>query len=306
MPQQAPGYFGYYGYPAYTPNYSQPSQTTPVQPAQPKAVPQPQQANNDAELMKLLASLSQQQQQTRPAKSRHGEDDGHGHGKTDLESNKVTKAAKHLAIAGGMFLFGMLLNSPLMPSRNPHAFKLISPDWKDWGKIIAGIATVSQFNKAFELKPSPFVSAAESVAVINALSVGFTKGSALQMLFLAPIVGTVVQTASYLNEKVAEPLKEKFGIPTLVTKLAISAGTIVLGLRAYPLILKAVAKSGLIGKEAQRQAVNNVGKLTITAEGVICSRGCCNFILCLSEIGEMVSAYFNKGKKPSQSERSSY
>jgi hypothetical protein len=167
--------------------------------------------------------------------------------------------------AAGLFTAGMLTHQ--LPARAvPGVKRLLPTDPKVWARVILGILAVNKLNKALDWQPPPWLGGVEAVAVITPLAMKFNKASLKQAALLAPLVGAVVQAASWLNSKASEPLHEKFSIPPFVTRMTIALGMALAGLKASKLL-------GIGG-----------------AMAMTCARGCTpGSIVCLSELGEMVS-----------------
>lgn len=179
-------------------------------------------------------------------------------------------APEHSAIiplvgAVGLFTAGMLLHQ--LPVRTVPGVRFLLPtDWKVWGRVILGIITVNKVNKALDWQPPPWLGGMEAVSVITPLTMRFGPGTLKQLVLMAPVVAVVVQVASALNDWVTDPLKERFQIPRLVTRLGISLGLAAIGLKFSKML-------GIGG-----------------AVAMTCARGCTpGSIVCLSEVGEMIS-----------------
>jgi len=181
----------------------------------------------------------------------------------------------HLGLAGGLFGLGLLLRR--VPAK-PSAFKLISADWKDWAKMALGVLSVGEVNKAMTWRPAPWLGAIESVAVINPLVAGFSKRSMGQMLTMAPLIAGLVQGAQELHQYAAPQLKDRFKIPEWVTRLAVSAASIGVGLKVFPLMHRTVGS-------------------TIGTGAMMCSRGCCQALVCMNEIADFCGGFANWFKR---------
>lgn len=286
-----PPVMGGYPWPSQSTGYTYPSiQMGWVNPVSPQQVlmspqgaflPEPRRkprANSNEAVDELLKNLI-----TRPVSNLQKPHDHNDH--APAKPSKL----KSFALAGGFILGALLLHR--LPVRNLPKFPLISADWKDWARIIMGILAVGKINEGFNFKPPPWLGAIEAVAVINPLTMGFTRRSLGQMLVMAPIVAGVVQGANVLNEASAERLKERYGIPKLLTRLAISAAMVVLGVKVYPPVLRKAAQFGVLGQAAKVEAQRTAGNVFVGTEALVCARGCCPSVLCLSEIGEMVGAF---------------
>lgn len=187
-------------------------------------------------------------------------------------TEQTSSKTKLLGKAAFLFSLGMLLRT--LPARTLARPTLIPVDWKAYAKIILGIKTVNAANNAFDFKPPPWLNGIQAVAAITPLTMGLSKASLKQFVFIAPLVAAVVQSAVILNKKATPVLKEKFNIPPLATQLAISTGMIGLGAVASHKLLK------------------NLGMGA--AAVMTCARGCSpGSIICLSEAGEMLGTLKN-------------
>lgn len=194
----------------------------------------------------------------------------HGHPHEHPETSEMPKAKgpwvkrirwKSLAAAAGLFLAGRWLHVSLKETSAPllQEARLFSADWKDWACLVLGIITVDKINKGFDWKPPAWLGAVVATAVMHPLAVGFSWAGLKQMVTMAPLVAVIVETNNFLNNKLGPLLDEKFHIPQLVTKVAISAGMIATGL--------AVAGRLFLG---------------------VCLRGCCTgSVICFTELAEI-------------------
>lgn len=207
-----------------------------------------------------------------------------------------------IGTAAAAFTGALLLRR--LPSRNV-SFQLISSDWKDWAKIGLGIIGLDRVNKALDLKLPPWLGAIQTVLVINPLMTGFNRAGARQLIVLAPMVAGIVQAADTFSKHAETFLQEKFNISPLITKLSISAGLMVVGIKAYPSLYGAAGRTGLMGNEAKKRFIEEAalkkqmkGDAAISKEGtgvamITCARGCCTSAVCMSEIGEFFGAIGN-------------
>lgn len=209
---------------------------------------------------------------------------GHSH---DAKAITPTARMGNLLAFGGLILAALLLHNPKLPVHNK--FKLISSDWKDWARIFLGVAAVSKLNKALDWSPPPWLGGIEAVALIAPLALGFNLDSLKQLAVMAPMVAGVVQGASTINDSVTEPLEKQYNVPAIVTRLGISVVMAGIGLALYPRVFRHVARTGILGKEIQK----NAEKAALGIGTIVCSRGCCTSLICMSEIGEMAGAFAN-------------
>lgn len=184
---------------------------------------------------------------------------------SNAEPVPYRSAAGQFVGAAGLFTVGMLLHH--LPVRTVPGVRFLLPtDWKVWARVILGIITVNKVNKALDWQPPPWLGGIEAVSVITPLTMRFGPGTLKQLVLMAPVVAVVVQAASVLNDWVTDPLKERFHIPRLVTRLGISLGLAAIGLKFSKML-------GIGG-----------------AVAMTCARGCTpGSIVCLSEVGEMFS-----------------
>ncbi len=206
---------------------------------------------------------------------------------TSSSSSPLKPDWKHLLAVPAYYGAGLLLRRKAsLPSR----FSLLSSDWRSWAQIGLGIGAYGSLKKAFNWNPPPWLGALGTVGVIGTLMAGFQKKSLVQLGVMAPVVAGVVQGANYLNDTVGHALEEKANIPKGITKLAVSIGMMIAGLKTYPVFLKGVALTGLLGKAARQEALK--GSALAGGMLVACARGCCQgTVLCMSEIGEMLAAF---------------
>ncbi|MGE0201275.1 MAG: hypothetical protein AB7P76_09930 [Candidatus Melainabacteria bacterium] len=195
-------------------------------------------------------------------------------------------------MAAGLFTLGMMTHQ--LPVRARPGKSLLPADWKAFFRIGSGIVAVNQLNKAMDWHPSTWQGALEAVTVINPLALGISNKSVAQMVVMAPLVTGVVQAATFLNEKVTEPLKEKLHIPTPITRLALSLGFAGIGIMVYPQIFKVVAHSGLLGRGIREEVLAGGAAAVAGSAMVTCARGCSpGSVVCLSETAEMMGGMAN-------------
>jgi hypothetical protein len=201
--------------------------------------------------------------------------------------------SKPLLEALGFFATGLLLHR--LPVRaEPGVRSLLPTDWKVWGRVILGILSVQKVNQAFAWQPPPWLGALEAVALINPVTMGFSRKSLAQMLLMAPVVATVVQGASMLSRALSVPLKERCDIPESLTRLVISIPMAWVGIKIYPRVFKSVARSGILGKDLQEQAKSSGQALMGSAMMATCARGCTpGSLICMSEMGEIFGGVGN-------------
>jgi len=207
-------------------------------------------------------------------------------------SKKPVNAVQKLLEAVGLLGVGMLLHR--LPVRQPgDGFKTILPaDWKVWTRVLLGITAVHKINQAFDWHPSPWLGALEAVAIINPVAVGFSKNALKQTAVMAPLVAGVVQGASLIQAKIAQPLQKQWQIPPIVTQMGLTAALGLGTLMAYPRLYKRIAASGIIGKELQEKASEEA--TTFATTFTTCARGCSpGSFICLSELADISSSFVN-------------
>jgi len=193
---------------------------------------------------------------------------------------------QHLLTAGGLFSLGLLLHRlPAVKS----SFKYVSSDWKDWAKMALGIASVGQVNQALDWKPPVWLGALETTAIVNPLIAGFSQKTALQTVVMSPLIAGMVLGANYLNDQVATPLQDEYQIPPVLTRMGITLAMMAVGVKAYPKIYWQVATTGILGKEARKNATYAM----LGTQAIICSRCGSNHLICISEIGDYLGSLGN-------------
>ena len=207
-----------------------------------------------------------------------------------------TGRVRHLLFTAGFLGLGALLH--YLPATK-NSFKIISSDWKDWTKIALGVSAVGRFNQAMDLKLPPWLVAIETAFVINPLVSGLSKKALLQTVVMAPLIAGVVQGANYLNNHLVEPLKEKAHIPPVLTRLGVTIGVMLIGVKAYPGLYKQVASTGVLGNEAK----SKTAQVIIGTEALICGRCGGSHLICMSEIGDYLGGMLNWLKSRSAQER---
>lgn len=234
-------------------------------------------------------------------KAGHTPDDGHGHG-------APVSPWKNLASAAGFLGAALLLRR--LPAR-PTSFKLFSSDWKDWAKLGLGVVSLNKINQAFRYEPPPWLNAIQTVGVVTPLMLGFKKPALLQMAVLAPLVGALVQGTHWLSERSEGWLEDKAGVPAMVTRVAIAAAMVVLGLRTLPPMLGQVNAwgreghfgQGMANAIRQEQAASHSAKANTQAAGIstICARCGGAHAICMSEIADFFGALGNWFRNSSKS-----
>jgi hypothetical protein len=193
---------------------------------------------------------------------------------------------RDLIDAGLLFMLGMLTHQ--LPVRARPGKSLLPADWKAFFRIGTGIVAVNRLNSGLNWQPPPWLGALEAVTVINPLALGFSGKSLRQYAVMAPLVAATVQVASTLNNRLAKPLHDQFNMPRLITRLAISLGFAGMGIKLYPKVFHAVAKTGLLGQEMKQQAAKGLSVLA-GSSFITCARGCSpGSIICLSETAELM------------------
>lgn len=212
---------------------------------------------------------------------------------------------KALATAAGLAGAGLLLHQ--IPKQKVTGKWLISSDWKDIARVILGIGTVQKVNEGFGWKPPAWLGAIETVAIMNPIATGIlthTGGFSFKMLgdtvVMSALLAPMVQLTTYINETAIPWTKENLKIPSWVPQVGITAGMIYLGLKVYPKVLKGLYSLEWFKKLAQEESQ----AMTATVGAITCSRACCaGSILCLTEIGEMLTALKNSITGKSTDER---
>lgn len=204
-----------------------------------------------------------------------------------IVKNRSAERVKAMAMAAGLFGTGMLLHR--LPQRMPlDGWKTILPaDWKVWARVFLGLGAVQKTNQALDWHLPPWLSALETIAVVNPLAAGFSVNNLKQTAIMAPLVMAVVQGAHVVSQKAEKPARENFGIPTLATQLGLTSLTGLGAMLIYPPIYKAIAKSGVLGKDLKQKAAESASAFA-TATFASCARGCSpGSFICLSELADV-------------------
>lgn len=201
---------------------------------------------------------------------------------------KTSRRVKSLATAGGLFTAAVLLKR--LPER-PSAYTLIPTDWKQWAKAGLGIAGISQLNQGLDWKPPLWLGTLQTVTILTPLLQKLEAGWLRRFAILAPLITGLVQVNHWLSETVEGPLEEKLHVPPLVTQLAFSVLTTIVGMKSFPPLDKVAEK--LFNRSTAKTPMNGTTQSATVATGITCARGCCASTVCLNEIGEYGGALFN-------------
>jgi hypothetical protein len=102
------------------------------------------------------------------------------------------------------------------------------------------------------------------------------------------MVAGIVQAASFLHQSVSKELKEEYGVPSLISRLAISVGMVILGVKLFPKIHKPLMQSAFFQKLFPKSNFSKTGSV-LASTMTTCARGCTpGGIICLSEVGELL------------------
>ncbi len=194
---------------------------------------------------------------------------------------------KHLATAIGLFGTGLLLRR--LPTIE-QTTKGLPKDWKVYAKVLLGIFSVSQFNKAFDIKPPAWAQGLQTVGVIHPLTMGFSASALPHLALMMPLVAGVVESANRLQDTVGEAIHDKTGVPKIVLRLLLSFGLAGLAMRVYPKLFASLAQRNLLGKAAKETAQKG-GAAVAGSAMVTCARGCTpGGVICMSELGELLGS----------------
>ncbi len=194
---------------------------------------------------------------------------------------------KNLATAVGLFGAGLFLRR--LPSIE-QTTRGLPKDWKVYAKVLLGIFSVSQFNKAFDLKPPAWAQGLQTVGVIHPLTMGFSASALPHLALMMPLVAGVVETANRLQDTVGEAIHDKTGVPKMVLRLILSFGLAGLGMKVYPKLFETLARRNLLGKTAKETAQKG-GAAVAGSAMVTCARGCTpGGVICMSELGELLGS----------------
>lgn len=191
--------------------------------------------------------------------------------------------AKQFAKAAAFFTAALMLRlAPLRPS----AYKLIPTDWKQWAKVALGITGIKHLNEGLGWKPPVWLGAIQTVAILNPLLQGVSKASMGQLALLIPMVAGLVEGTKVAGDKLEPSLHEQFQVPPVLTRIALSVGTTILGIFAFHKVYNTAALKGLLGEEAKMLAASG----TLAAVPVCTRCGGCASVVCASEVGDFVGS----------------
>ena len=206
-----------------------------------------------------------------------------------VSESKSKSHLKSFAQAGAFFTAALMLKR--IPPRL-SAYTLIPTDWKQWAKAGLGVAGISQLNQGLEWKPPLWLGTAQTVVILTPLLQKLEKGWLRQLLILTPLITGLVQVNHWVSEKAEGFLERKFNIPPLVTQLGFSILTTITGMKAFPVIDKTV--DDWLGKAfgLENRALSRSQEAAM-ATSMTCARGCCASAVCINELGEYGSAFYN-------------
>ncbi len=208
---------------------------------------------------------------------------------------RIKAAAKALG-----FITPAILLARFAPGQSAKELQQVIPtDWKIWAKMLLGVASLGELNKALQWTPPPWLGAMMNVLLITPLISG-AKGLRLLPVLL-PTVGGLVQGTHIASEKAEKPLEENWNVPPIVTRLLFSAIGMGAGFVALPRLLGALKGTWLMPE-------SQMGMGTTSSVISTCSRGCCSSAVCLNEIADYGAAFSGwlQGKlpgKPSQDQK---
>lgn len=212
-----------------------------------------------------------------------------------LQAKPSAKPANHHRLLSGLKAAGYLSTAILMARYAPGkaTSELIPSDWKVWAKMGLSVASLSQFNKAMNWEPPPWLGAMMNVLVVSPLVSG---RNGLRMLpILLPTVGGLVQGTHVLTDKAEHKLQEQYGIPPMATRLAMSVISMGAGFVAIPRLFGLFKNTWLYPRA-------EVGKAAMATAASTCSRGCCASAVCVNEIADYGAALAGwlQGNSPPQ------
>jgi len=203
----------------------------------------------------------------------------------DLQAVFRSPQHRRSALTAAGLLGGALLLRRL-PVR-PGTFRLLSSDWKDLARVVLGVGVVAHVNQALDWKPSPAVSALETVSVLTPLSLGLNRRMWPQLAVMGALVPGLVSLTSRVSDWVDQRFEDQSpGFVRLLPKLGVAIGGMALGLAVYPRLFGQLARRGVLGSAAQAEAAAG-GKVLLGAGAAVCVRGCCPAVFCMSEMGEV-------------------
>lgn len=188
---------------------------------------------------------------------------------------RTPRQFKALAKAIGFILPAVAL-AKFAPGQAKQQMKELFPsDWKVWAKLILGILTMGQLNKALNWTPPPWLGALMNVAMMAGLMTGFTKSSLKVIAILGPCMAGLVQGTHFASDKLEKPLQEKYHIPPVVTRLTLSIASMGAGFFALPKVFEWVELG--VAKLSSKQAEVS------TSAFVPAGCACCGTPICLNE-----------------------
>ncbi len=206
-----------------------------------------------------------------------------------LPTHQSSMRWRYLAEAAMLFTIGMLTHQ--LPVRTLPGRSLLPTDWKAYLRVATGILAVNQLNKGMDWKPPVWLQAMETVGVIHALMVGFSKRYFIELGIMAPLVAGVVSAANYVDQKIASPLEEEAKIPKLVTKIIVSTGFTLASILVFPKVVNAIGRWGILGKAAQATAKQ--GKNVMFGSMIVGANCGCGNVICISLLGDIVGGFGN-------------
>jgi len=159
-----------------------------------------------------------------------------------------------------------------------------------FARPILGVYAVAQVNKAMGWQPVPWLQGVETMTAITPLMSGLSRYGVGQWLVHAPLIGALVQGAHAINQALSKPLKDDYGVPVLVTRLATSAVLMTAGYFAIPPVTRYLLKAPLSKRWFPPPKEASVGA-TLAGAMTTCARGCTpGGLLCMSELSELVGS----------------
>lgn len=217
------------------------------------------------------------------------------------QSHKQAIQMKQGLKAAAFLCGAALINySNLRPVVSKLASNIISSDWKDWAKVILGLAGIDAAEKAANWEPPVWLKAGLNVVLVTPFAVRLKPElknvlkNFGQSAILAPFVSGLAAFNHIASEKVEQPLQENLNVPPLATRISFSILTTMLGLLTLPAVSRAITASTPKASTGAHSKTPKAGATKAQKEssrsglvGGACA--CCPSMICINDLGQMGS-----------------